>query len=120
MPDEAAGRLTLHVLDTARGRPAAGLALSLYRLAGETRELLSAWITNQDGRCDSPLLSGEALQPGRYEIEFDIAGWRNAQGETEPGFYDVIPIRFRITDTAVHYHIPLLVSPFGYVTYRGS
>ena len=120
MPDEATGRLTLHVLDTAGGRPAAGLALSLYRLIGETRELLSAQSTNLDGRCDAPLLAGDTLQPGRYEIVFDIASWRAMQGEAEPSFYDLIPIRFRITDTTAHYHIPLLLSPFGYVTYRGS
>lgn len=120
MPADVPGRLTLHVLDTARGRPAAGLALSLFRLSGNNRELLSAWTTNQDGRCDAPLLAGDALQAGSYEIEFDVGAWRAQQGETEPSFYELIPIRFRITDPAGHYHIPLLLSPFGYVTYRGS
>lgn len=120
MADDASGRLTLHVLDTARGRPAVGLPLAFYRLVGEAREPLSTHCTNHDGRCDSPLLAGDALQPGRYEIVFDIAAWRTMEGETEAGFYDLIPIRFCITDTATHYHTPLLLSPFGYVTYRGS
>ncbi|HVC62120.1 MAG TPA: hydroxyisourate hydrolase [Acetobacteraceae bacterium] len=120
MPDEAPGRLTVHVLDTARGCPAVDLGLSLYRLDGDARELLATRHTNKDGRCDAPLLFGDALLPGRYEIVFGIASWRAARGEAEAGFYDLIPIRFRIADAAAHYHIPLLLSPFGYTTYRGT
>ncbi len=120
MPGEATGRLTVHVLDTARGKPAAGVALSLFRLDADARVLLVAERTNVDGRCDAPLLAGDALVPGCYEVMFDIASWRAAGGEAEAGFYDVIPIRFRVTDAGAHYHIPLLLSPFGYTTYRGS
>ncbi|HEY1935468.1 MAG TPA: hydroxyisourate hydrolase [Acetobacteraceae bacterium] len=120
MPDEPSGRLTVHVLDTAAGRPAVGLALSLYRCDGATRELLTAQTTNVDGRCDGPLLSGEALRPGSYEIVFDVRAWRIARGDAELGFYDEVPIRFRITDPTAHYHVPLLLAPFGYSTYRGS
>jgi len=117
---EPTGRLTVHVLDTARGKPAADLPLSLFRLNGDTRTTLLMQRTNADGRCERPLLSGHALRPGCYEVMFDIASWRAANGEAEVGFYDLIPIRFRVTDTAAHYHIPLLLSPFGYTTYRGS
>ncbi len=116
-PGPAAGRLTVHVLDTAEGKPAAGLQLKLYRLADGTRIRLGIWRTNADGRCEAPLLSGAALLAGTYEVVFDILGWR---GVPDVGFYDLIPIRFRVTDPAAHYHIPLLLSPFGYSTYRGS
>ncbi len=120
MTAEPSGRLTVHALDTARGKPAAGLPLSLYRLDGDARLLLLVLRTNADGRSDAPLLAGDGLHPGCYEVMFDVASWRAAIGETEPGFYDLIPIRFRVSDAAVHYHIPLLLSPFGYTTYRGS
>jgi len=113
--ETTAGRLTVHALDTAQGRPASGLPLRLYRLQSEGRTHLGTWVTNSDGRCDAPLLQGNALTPGIYEVEFDIAAWCS-----DPGFYDLIPIRFRITDPDAHYHIPLLVSPYGYTTYRGS
>jgi 5-hydroxyisourate hydrolase len=115
--DTATGRLTVHVLDTATGVPAAGLSLTLYRLRDGTRVALGTWRTNEDGRCDAPLLSGPALEEGIHEIVFDIAAWRIGG---DPGFYDLIPIRFRIADAAAHYHIPLLLSPYGYSTYRGS
>ncbi len=120
MAAEPSGRLTVHVLDTARGKPAADLPLSLFRLDGDTRTLLREQRTNADGRCDALLLSGDALRQGCYEVMFDIAAWRAAKGEAEVGFYDLIPIRFRVADAAAHYHIPLLLSPFGYTTYRGS
>ena len=120
MPAESTGRLTLHVLDTARGEPASDVPFSLFRIDGDGRHLLLTSRTNVDGRCDAPLLSGEALHPGCYEVMFDIATWRAANGEVEAGFYDLVPIRFRVTDAAAHYHIPLLLSPFGYTTYRGS
>lgn len=117
-PDHSAGRLTVHALDTASGLPAAGLSLALYRIEQDQRSKIGAWRTNSDGRCDAPLLAGDAIQAGIYEIVFDIASWRAGAGD--PGFYDLIPIRFRIADPNSHVHIPLLVSPYGYTTYRGS
>jgi 5-hydroxyisourate hydrolase len=120
MAAEPSGRLTVHVLDTARGEPAVDLPLSLFRLDDDKRTLLIVQRTNADGRCAAPLLSGDALHVGCYEVTFDIAAWRAANGEAGAGFYDLIPIRFSITDATAHYHIPLLLSPFGYTTYRGS
>jgi 5-hydroxyisourate hydrolase len=114
------GRLTTHVLDTAAGRPAAGLRLDLYRLEGAARRHLGSFQTNSDGRCDSPLLAGTAMAVGVHEIVFAVGEWRAAQGAVGSGFYDEVPIRFRITDAAAHYHVPLILAPFGYSTYRGS
>lgn len=108
--------LTVHVLDTARGVPAVGLGLSLKR--ADAPEVLAERVTNADGRCDGPLLAGAAFAAGVYEISFDIAGWR--AGQPDPGFYDRICIRFTIGDAPGHVHIPLLLSPYGYSTYRGS
>lgn len=110
------GRLTVHVLDTATGRPGSGMALALFRLDGDSRAELGRWRTNADGRCDAPLLEGAALTAGLYEILFDVAGWRG----DGTGFYDTVPIRFRVTDPAAHHHVPLILAPFGYSTYRGS
>jgi 5-hydroxyisourate hydrolase len=118
--DITSGRLTVHALDTALGQPAVGLPLSLFRISNVDRTELGAWRTNADGRCDAPLLSGDELLRGAYEIVFNVKAWREMAGAGEAGFYDLIPIRFRITDPAVHYHIPLLLSPYGYSTYRGS
>jgi len=114
------GRLTVHVLDTATGRPAVGVAMVLTRINGQDRQVLGTWHTNADGRSDAPLLAGDALQPGLYEIVFQVGAWRTARGDGGVGFYDDIPIRFRIGDPNGHYHVPLIVSPFGYSTYRGS
>ena len=114
------GRLTVHVLDTALGQPAAGMALSLFRIGNVVRTQLGAWHTNADGRCDAPLLRGAALKQGIYEIVFNVGAWRDTTRSADAGFYDLIPIRFRVTDPAMHYHIPLLLSPYGYSTYRGS
>jgi 5-hydroxyisourate hydrolase len=114
------GRLTVHVLDTATGRPAAVLALDLYALDGTGRSHLGHWQTNADGRTDAPLLAGASLRAGLYEAVFDVASWRRARGEAAAGFYDSIPIRFRIDDPSAHTHLPLLLAPFGYTTYRGS
>jgi len=110
------GRLTTHVLDTATGGPAVGMAIELFRLQPDRRKL-GAWMTNADGRCDAPLLAGAALLAGRYELLFAVGAWREGGA---PGFYDEVPIRFRVTDPAAHYHVPLILSPFGYSTYRGS
>jgi len=112
--------LTVHVLDTARGLPAVGLAITLYRIDGTQRAALGVWLTNADGRCDRPLLDAATMRAGTFEVVFDVGGWRRASGQAEPGFYDLIPIRFVADDAAGHYHIPLLLSPYGYSTYRGS
>jgi 5-hydroxyisourate hydrolase len=104
------GRLTTHVLDTASGRPAAGVPIELFRL--DPRRPLKAVATNADGRTDEPLLT--TLEVGRYELLFFVGGYF---GE---GLYDEVPIRFRIADADADYHVPLLVSPWSYSTYRGS
>jgi 5-hydroxyisourate hydrolase len=115
------GRLTTHVLDTARGRPAAGLAVELYRLGGGPEQRVSAATTNADGRVDRPLLEGADFTPGTYELRFHAGDYlRGAAGLPYPLFLDVIPIRFGIASTDEHYHVPLLLSPYGYSTYRGS
>ncbi|CDZ39581.1 hydroxyisourate hydrolase [Neorhizobium galegae] len=115
--------LTTHVLDTASGKPAEGLSIDLYRLNGETREKLKTVFTNSDGRVDGgPILIGETFLAGEYELVFHAGDYLRARGITldEPAFLDVIPIRFGIADTTAHYHVPLLLSPYGYSTYRGS
>jgi 5-hydroxyisourate hydrolase len=114
------GRLTTHVLDTASGKPAAGLKIELFR-AGEASPLKSIR-TNADGRADAPLLEGDAFAAGQYELRFHAGEYLRAAGVTlpQPAFLDVIPIRFGIADKAAHYHVPLLLSPYGYSTYRGS
>lgn len=116
------GYLTTHILDTAQGRPAAGVRLVLYRLAGDTRAKLAEVVTNQDGRSDAPILPQGRMEVGTYEIEFHIGAYFRASGQAvgTPPFLDVIPIRFGIADAQAHYHVPLLVSPYGYSTYRGS
>lgn len=115
------GRLTTHVLDTAAGRPAAGLSIALYRLDGETRTHLKTVVTNADGRCDAPLLQGADFSTGEYELVFAAGDYLRAQGLAlpEPAFLDKVPIRFGMAEAA-HYHVPLLISPYGYSTYRGS
>lgn len=113
-----AGRLTTHVLDTAHGTPARGLAIDLFALEGEARRPLLSARTNDDGRCEKPLLSGAAMEPGVYELVFHVGDYF---GEAvDAAFLDVVPVRFKIADADAHYHVPLLVSPFGYTTYRGS
>ena len=112
------GRLTTHVLDTETGRPAAGMRLDLFRLADGGRLHFGTFRTNADGRCDAPLLAGADLLSGEYEIIFGVGAWRDGRGEA--GFYPEVPIRFRVDDAAAHYHVPLILAPFGYSTYRGS
>lgn len=116
------GKLTTHILDTAAGRPAAGVAVVLHRLDGGRRELLLRTRSNDDGRIDAPLLSGDALRAGTYELEFAVGDYFAAAGVTlpEPRFLDVVVLRFGIADPGAHYHVPLLVSPYGYSSYRGS
>jgi 5-hydroxyisourate hydrolase len=117
------GSLTTHVLDTARGRPAAGLRvdLSIVEADGRTRLLRTA-TTNADGRCDAPLLAPDEMQVARYELCFHVGAYFRAAGVAlpDPPFLDEVPVRFAIADRAGRYHVPLLVSPYGYVTYRGS
>ena len=115
------GRLTTHVLDTAAGRPAAGLTIELFRI-GDGSEPLRRVVTNADGRVDGPLLEADDFAPGIYELVFHAGDYLRQGGAQlpEPAFLDVIPIRFGIADAASHYHVPLLISPYGYSTYRGS
>lgn len=113
------GRLTTHVLDTARGKPAEGLRIDLYRVEGGTLHHLKTTETNDDGRCDAPLLSGDTMKAGTYELHFHAGDYLGRTGDG-PMFLDSIPIRFGLADETAHYHVPLLVSPYGYSTYRGS
>ncbi len=114
------GRLTTHVLDTAAGLPAAGMTIELFRMDGEPVRVTSAR-TNSDGRVDTPLLDGEAMMAGTYELRFHAGEYlRSRHDLPSPLFLDVVPIRFGIADPGAHYHVPLLLSPFGYSTYRGS
>jgi len=114
------GRLTTHVLDTTAGEPAVGLAIELFRLDGrETRVAVAR--TNGDGRVDAPLLEGDALTAGIYELRFHAGDYlRQRHNLPAPAFFDVVPIRFGIVAPGEHYHVPLLLSPYGYSTYRGS
>lgn len=116
------GKLTTHVLDTAHGRPGAGIALELYALEHDTRRLITKTVTNDDGRCDKPLLDGDALIPGEYELVFHAGDYFAALGVNvpQPRFVDRVVLRFGIADAGAHYHVPLLVSPWAYSTYRGS
>lgn len=110
--------LTTHVLDLTHGRPAAGLKVVL----SASGERIAEARTNADGRCDKPLLSGEAFKAGRYRLEFHVASYFHERGVTlpEPPFLDVVMIDFGVSDPSQHHHVPLLVSPYGYSTYRGS
>ena len=115
------GSLTTHVLDTANGEPAAGMPIELYAIEREGRRLITTTRTNADGRTDGPLISQEELAVGHYEIVFDVSGYFSGWvGLPEPPFLGRVPIRFGIADPEVHYHVPLLVSPWSYSTYRGS
>ena len=119
---ETTGRLTTHVLDTMHGKPAAGLSVTLFRITGDDRELVLTTRTNSDGRCDAPLLSGPAMVPGVYELVFDVAAYFRHRGVQlpEPPFLDRVSLDFGIAHADQHYHVPLLVSPWSYSTYRGS
>ncbi len=116
------GYLTTHVLDTARGCPAAGIEITLYRIDGAVRMPMAQMRTNADGRTDVPILPQSDFVPGTYELVFSAGAYLDEAGTPpeEPRFLDEIPIRFGISDPEAHYHVPLLLSPFGYSTYRGS
>ena len=118
----AKGFLTTHVLDTARGIPAAGLAIDLFRVTGESRRHIRSLTTNADGRTDSQILPADEFATGTYELVFHVGDYLTKSGTPpeSPRFLDIIPIRFGISDLDSHYHVPLLLSPFGYSTYRGS
>jgi 5-hydroxyisourate hydrolase len=116
------GRLTTHVLDTARGKPAAGVRIELFRVTGMKHSKLAETVTNADGRTEAPMLAGPGLKAGSYELVFHAGDYLRAsgQGAGEVLFLDQIPIRFGVPDADQHYHVPLLISPFSYATYRGS
>lgn len=115
------GYLTTHVLDTARGCPAEGLTIELYRIEGDRRTHLKTLKTNDDGRTDEQILPADKFETGTYELLFHAGAYLDAVGTApeSPRFLDVIPLRFGMS-AASHYHVPLLLSPFGYSTYRGS
>ncbi|MEZ5779054.1 MAG: hydroxyisourate hydrolase [Paracoccaceae bacterium] len=118
----AEGYLTTHVLDTARGVPAKGIAITLYRVSGSSQRKIAEAVTNDDGRTDSPILPKEKFETGVYELIFHTGDYLDAGGTPpeSPRFLSEIPIRFGISNAESHYHVPLLLSPFGYSTYRGS
>ncbi len=116
------GRVTTHVLDTARGKPAAGVVITLYRVTGNSHKKIAETVTNADGRTDAPMLTGAALTAGYYELIFSAGDYLRSTGQAvgDVLFLDQIPIRFGVPDADQHYHVPLLISPFAYSTYRGS
>ncbi|NUN62410.1 MAG: hydroxyisourate hydrolase [Burkholderiaceae bacterium] len=114
--------LSTHVLDTMHGGPAAGMAVTLYATEGESATLLQRLVLNQDGRPDAPLFDHASLRVGTYRLRFDVAGYFKARGVQlpEPPFLDQVNLDFGIAHADQHYHVPLLVSPWSYSTYRGS
>ena len=116
------GQLTTHVLDTANGCPAAGMAVTLYRLQGDSATRVKAVTLNDDGRADGPLLAGADFQPGQYRLVFEVAAYFRARGAVlaDPPFLGSVPLDFGLSALGDHYHVPLLVSPWAYSTYRGS
>jgi 5-hydroxyisourate hydrolase len=116
------GKLSTHVLDTSLGKPGAGVKVELYEIGAQGRSLLKSETTNQDGRCNTPLLEGDELRVGRYELVFEAGDYFAAQGARlpEPRFIDRVTIAFGIADPAQNYHVPLVVTPWSYSTYRGS
>jgi len=116
------GRLSTHVLDNANGKPARGVAIELFAVDGGNRRSVLRTVTNADGRTDSPLMTGEAFRPGTYELVFEVGAYFKALGTptADPPFLDSVPVRFTIAEPEGHYHVPLLVTPWSYSTYRGS
>lgn len=119
---ESMGRLTTHVLDAAHGCPGSDISIELYRVEGEHLELITTRRTNADGRCDSPLLEGDDYRSGVYQLQFSAGDYYRRRGVQlpEPAFLDVVVLRFGISAEQDHYHVPLLISPYSYSTYRGS
>jgi 5-hydroxyisourate hydrolase len=116
-----AGRLTTHVLDTAHGRPAAGMRVELARIDDNgDRQILKTVRTGAEGRTDAPLLEGDELRSGVYELVFEVGEYFANEGLPDPPFLDRVPVRFGIAGPEAHYHVPLLASPWAYSTYRGS
>ena len=115
-------RLSTHVLDTALGCPAKGVAIELHVVRGDVRHLRARAVTNVDGRTDPPLLSGERLEPGVYELSFHAGDYFRHAGIAlaDPPFLDIVVVRVGISDATGHYHVPLLLAPYGYSTYRGT
>lgn len=116
------GKLTTHVLDAAHGCPGSSIKVELYRVEGQSLVLIGDAVTNSDGRCDAPLLQGEEYRSGVYQLQFHAGDYYRARGTAlpEPAFLDVVVLRFGIDEGQEHYHVPLLVSPYSYSTYRGS
>ena len=114
-----AGWLSTHVLDTGRGVPAAGVRVALYRVTGNAPKKIAEMVTNADGRTEAPILQGRGFTVGGYELVFGAGAYLRGAGIADP-FLDEVPVRFVVTDAAAHYHVPLLLSGFGYSTYRGS
>jgi 5-hydroxyisourate hydrolase len=116
------GRLSTHVLDTVNGKPAKGVAIELFAVEGAQRRSVVRTITNADGRTDAPLMIGDAFHTGAYELVFEVGAYFKALGTpmADPPFLDIVPIRFAIAEPDGQYHVPLLVSPWSYSTYRGS
>jgi 5-hydroxyisourate hydrolase len=118
----AEGYVTTHVLDAGRGVPAAGMRIELFRIEGEDRRLVRSVVTNADGRTDGPVIPKGEMAIGIYELLFHAGDYLDAAGAPgeSPRFLDRVPIRFGIADEAEHYHVPLLLAPYSYSTYRGS
>jgi len=118
----SSGKLTTHVLDTALGKPAAAVKIALFRVTRDGSEKIAETVTNADGRTDAPMLQGAGLAVGTYELLFSAGAYLRASGQAKGDvlFLDDIPIRFGVPDASAHYHVPLLISPFAYSTYRGS
>ncbi|MGA9703662.1 hydroxyisourate hydrolase [Pseudomonas sp.] len=116
------GRLTTHVLDAAHGCPGSAIQVELYRVEGAQLELVASTVTNSDGRCDAPLLHGDDYRSGVYQLQFSAGVYYRARGLQlpDPAFLDVVVLRFGISAEQEHYHVPLLISPYSYSTYRGS
>lgn len=116
------GKLSTHVLDVTQGKPGVGVKLALYAVHGKEKALLKEAVTNNDGRCDAPLLQGDELKAGRYELVFGAGDYFAGQGVQlpSPRFVDEVVIAFGIADATQNYHVPLVVSPWSYSTYRGS
>ncbi len=116
------GRISTHVLDTSRGVPAVGVAVDLDRVAEGERKRVTSMITNADGRTNEPLLQGEGMRAGTYELTFHAGDYLRKAGValSDPPFLDEVIVRFAIADVDANYHVPLLLSPYGYSTYRGS